>query len=43
MGNSLMVGSAKMGMDFRAAPKAYQPADDLVKKCKAIAKRQEQR
>lgn len=39
MGNSLMVGSAKMGIDFRiAAPKAYQPADDLVAKCRAIAK-----
>jgi ornithine carbamoyltransferase len=38
MGNSLMVGSAKMGIDFRiAAPKSYQPAADLVKKCKAIA------
>ena len=39
MGNSLMVGSAKMGIDFRiAAPKACQPAEDLVKKCRAIAK-----
>jgi len=38
MGNSLMVGAAKMGMDFRAAaPKACQPADDLVKKCLVIA------
>ncbi len=38
MGNSLMVGSAKMGIDFRiAAPKAYQPADELVAKCRAIA------
>ena len=38
MGNSLMVGSAKMGLDFRiAAPKACQPADDLVRKCRAIA------
>ena len=38
MGNSLMVGAAKMGMDFRAAaPKACQPADDLVKKCREIA------
>ena len=39
MGNSLMVGSAKMGMDFRiAAPKACQPAEELVAKCRAIAK-----
>ncbi|HZM12872.1 MAG TPA: ornithine carbamoyltransferase, partial [Bacteroidales bacterium] len=38
MGNSLMVGAAKMGMDFRAAaPKACQPSDDLVKKCREIA------
>ena len=40
MGNSLMVGSAKMGIDFRiAAPKAYQPAEELVAKCRAIAKK----
>lgn len=39
MGNSLMAGAAKMGMDFRAAaPKQCQPADDLVKKCRQIAK-----
>jgi ornithine carbamoyltransferase len=39
MGNSLMVGSAKMGMDFRiAAPKACQPAVDLVAKCRSVAK-----
>ena len=39
MGNSLMVGSAKMGIDFRiAAPKAYQPEAELVAKCRAIAK-----
>ncbi len=38
MGNSLMVGAAKMGMDFRAAaPKQCQPAEDLVKKCREIA------
>lgn len=38
MGNSLMVGAAKMGMDFRAAaPKAFQPADELVRKCLEIA------
>ncbi len=39
MGNSLMVGAAKVGMDFRiAAPKKCQPADELVKQCKEIAK-----
>ena len=38
MGNSLMVGSAKMGIDFRiAAPTEYQPAEALVAKCKSIA------
>jgi ornithine carbamoyltransferase len=39
MGNSLLVGASKMGMDFRAAaPKACQPSEELVKKCKEIAK-----
>jgi ornithine carbamoyltransferase len=39
MGNSLMVGSAKMGIDFRiAAPAACQPAPDLIAKCREIAK-----
>lgn len=39
MGNSLMVGAAKMGMDFRAAaPKSCQPDAALVKQCKEIAK-----
>lgn len=39
MGNSLMVGAAKMGMDFRAAaPKACQPSDELVARCRQIAK-----
>lgn len=39
MGNSLMVGAAKMGMDFRAcAPKACWPTEDLVAKCREIAK-----
>ncbi|HCI56438.1 MAG TPA: ornithine carbamoyltransferase [Bacteroidales bacterium] len=38
MGNSYLVGAAKMGMDFRiAAPAKYQPADSLVKKCREIA------
>jgi len=39
VGNSLMVGAAKMGMDFRAvAPKECQPSPELVKQCKKIAK-----
>ncbi|MBK6962758.1 MAG: ornithine carbamoyltransferase [Bacteroidales bacterium] len=39
MGNSLMVGAAKMGMDFRAAaPKACWPNEDLVAQCREIAK-----
>ncbi len=39
MGNSLMVGAAKMGMDFRAvAPKQLWPGEDLVKTCREIAK-----
>jgi ornithine carbamoyltransferase len=39
MGNSLLVGAAKMGMDFRtAAPKDYQQGEELVATCKAIAK-----
>ena len=39
MGNSLMVGAAKMGMDFRsAAPREYQPDKQLVEKCLEIAK-----
>ena len=39
MGNSLLVGGAKMGMDVRiVAPKALQPAADLVAQCQAIAK-----
>ena len=38
MGNSLMVGGAKMGMDVRiVAPKELQPAADLVATCQAIA------
>ena len=38
MGNSLMVGCAKMGMHFTAcAPKAYFPAPELVERCRAIA------
>ena len=39
MGNSLMVGAAKMGMDFRAvAPKQCWPSDELYNKCLEIAK-----
>ncbi len=38
MGNSLMVGASKLGMDFRAAaPKEYQPSEKLQNTCKAIA------
>ena len=39
MGNSLMVGSAKMGLNFTAcAPEKYFPESELVDKCKEIAK-----
>jgi ornithine carbamoyltransferase len=39
MGNSLMVGAAKMGMDFRAvAPKQMWPEEALVNTCREIAK-----
>ena len=39
MGNSLMVGCAKMGMHFVAcAPKAYMPEAALVKACRDIAR-----
>ena len=39
MGNSLMVGAAKMGMDFRAvAPKQLWPDEKLVANCREIAK-----
>ena len=38
MGNSLLVGAAKMGMDFRSvAPKSVQPNPDLVATAKQIA------
>lgn len=38
MGNSLMVGASKMGMDFRAAaPVACQPNLDLQDECREIA------
>ena len=39
MGNSLMVGCAKMGMHFVAcAPEKYFPSAELVKECENIAK-----
>lgn len=39
VGNSLMAGAAKMGMDFRAAaPKSCQPDEKLLKTCLEIAK-----
>lgn len=39
MGNSLMVGASKLGMDFRAAaPASCQPTEELQQKCFAIAK-----
>jgi ornithine carbamoyltransferase len=38
MGNSLLVGAAKMGMDFRtAAPSTYQQSKELVAACKITA------
>ncbi len=39
MGNSLMVGGAKMGMDVRiVSPKGLQPDSELIKTCQKIAK-----
>ncbi len=39
MGDSLLIGGAKLGMDVRlCAPKALWPEDELVKQCQAIAK-----
>lgn len=38
MGNSLMVGAAKMGMDIRlVAPKQFWPEQELVEQCNQIA------
>ena len=38
MGDSLLVGGAKLGMDVRlCAPKALWPGDDLVAECRRIA------
>ncbi len=40
MGNSLMVGAAKMGMDIRlCAPKDNWPEEKLVNECRKIAKK----
>ena len=39
MGNSLMVGCAKMGMHFVAcAPEKYFPSQELIAQCQSIAK-----
>ncbi len=39
MGNSLLIGAAKMGMDFRScAPKMLLPDDELVTQAKEIAR-----
>ena len=39
MGNSLLIGAAKMGMDFRiVAPRSVQPAPSLVEAAREIAK-----
>ncbi len=38
MGNSLLIGAAKMGMDFRSvAPKEVQPSGEMVDEAKRIA------
>ncbi len=38
MGNSLMVGAAKVGLDFRmACPEALRPDEALVETCQALA------
>ncbi len=40
MGNSLMVGAAKMGMDIRlVAPKSFWPEEELVQTCRDIAEK----
>lgn len=39
MGNSLMIGAAKMGMNFTGlAPRNLWPDEELIKKCEGIAK-----
>ncbi len=38
MGNSLLIGAAKMGMDYRSvAPESVQPDEKLIEKAKEIA------
>ncbi|MBS0352088.1 MAG: ornithine carbamoyltransferase [Proteobacteria bacterium] len=38
MGNSLLVGAAKMGMDFRmAAPLSCRPREELIERCRQTA------
>jgi ornithine carbamoyltransferase len=38
MGNELLIGAAKMGMEFRSiAPKPVQPSTEMVEKAEAIA------
>jgi ornithine carbamoyltransferase len=40
MGNSLLIGAAKMGMDFRSvAPKSVQPEKNLVEKALSIGEK----
>lgn len=40
MGNSLMVGAAKLGMDFVAcAPEKYYPEKALIEECKKLAEK----
>ncbi|MBR2794134.1 MAG: ornithine carbamoyltransferase [Solobacterium sp.] len=39
MGNSLLVGCAKMGVNFTAcAPEGYMPGQELIDKCRGFAK-----
>jgi len=39
MGDSLMIGAAKLGMDFRmASPAALRPDEKLIRQCQDIAK-----
>ncbi len=41
MGNSLMIGCAKLGLAFTAcAPRTYWPAEDLVAACQEMAEQQ---
>ena len=40
MGNSLLIGAAKMGMDFRSiAPNSVQPNENLIKEAKKISEK----